>query len=324
MPNSILTGETILMRLIRQAIGVLTIFSLLTTISIGCQQPSSPGTFTDDLGREVHLDSVPQRIVSLAPSNTEILFALGLEDKVVGVTEFCNYPEAAKAKPKIGGFSNADIERIVALEPGLILAADIHNKTVIPALEKVGLTVFALAPKNLDEVLASISLAGEVTGNSQEANQLVTSLEKRIKTITTKTKELAETERPRTLFLTWHDPLWTVGSETLINDLINKAGGENIAQDLSGHKTIDLETVIHRNPEIIIVMSGHGEAKDLPYNYVLNEEPRLRTTEAVMVGRVYQIDSDIFGRPTPRMVDGLEQLAKLTQPELFGVYQGNK
>jgi len=312
------------MRLIRRAIDVLIILSLLTIISIGCQQQSSPGTFTDDLGREVYLDSIPQRIVSLAPSNTEILFALGLEDELVGVTEFCNYPEAAKAKPKIGGFSNADIERIVALEPGLILATEIHNKTVIPALEKVGLTVFALAPKTLDKVLASITLVGEVTGETQKANQLVTSLEKRIKTITTKTKELAETERPRTLFLTWHDPLWTVGSETLINDLINKAGGENIAQDLSGHKTIDLETVIHRNPEIIIVMSGHGEAKDLPYNYVLNEEPRLGTTEAVMVGRVYQIDSDIFGRPTPRMVDGLEQLAKLIQPELFGVYKGNK
>ena len=125
------------MRLLRLLIGVLMILSLLTTM-IGCSQQPLPGTFTDDLGREVSINKVPQRIISLAPSNTEVLFALGLEDKVVGVTEFCNYPEAAKAKPKIGGFTTVDIERVVALEPELVLATSIHGETVIPALEKVG------------------------------------------------------------------------------------------------------------------------------------------------------------------------------------------
>jgi len=308
------------MRLMRPGIFIV-LLCLIVNVVASCQPQSSPGTFTDDLGREVNIESIPQRIVSLAPSNTEILFALGLEDKLVGVTEFCNHPEAAKDKPKIGGFSDVDIERTVALEPDLILATAIHDKTVIPALEKVGLTVFALAPDTLDEVLADITLVGKVTGRSQEASQLVTSLEKRIKTITDKTRELAETERPRTLFLTWHDPLWTVGSETIINDLINQAGGGNIAQDLSGHVTIDLETVIYRNPQVIIINTGHGEAEDLPYHYVLNE-PRLRVTEAVTSGRVYQIDADIVNRPTPRMVGGLEQLARLIQPELFGAPHG--
>ncbi len=304
------------MRLVRLGIAVLMILSSLTAISIGCSQPSLPATLTDDLGREVRLEGVPRRIVSLAPSNTEILFALGLEDKIVGVTEFCDYPEAAKAKQEIGGFSTVDIEQVVALEPDLILATSIHEKTVIPALEKVGLAVIALAPKTLDAGLANLALVGVVTGQGQEASRLVSGLEQRVKAVTAKTGKLAETERPRTLYLTWHDPLWTVGSGTLQDDLINKAGGRNIAYDLSGHKTIDLEAVIHRNPEVVIVISGHGKAEDLPYHHVLNE-PRLRPTEAVITGRVYQVDADIFSRPTPRMVDGLEQLARLIHPELF-------
>ncbi len=165
------------MRLMRPGIFIVLLCLIVNAVT-SCQPQSSPGTFTDDLGREVSIESIPQRIVSLAPSNTEILFALGLEDKLVGVTRFCNYPEAAKDKPKIGGFSDVDIERTVALEPDLILATAIHDKTVIPALEKVGLTVFALAPDTLDEVLADITLVGKVTGRSQEASQLVASLEK--------------------------------------------------------------------------------------------------------------------------------------------------
>jgi len=303
-------------RYIRWCLFTLLAAALLLSVTACLPQPL-PGTFVDDLGRTVNIERVPQRLVSLAPSNTEILYALGLEDKVVGVTEYCNYPEAAKAKPKIGGFTTVDIERVVALEPQLILAANIHKKTVIPALEKVGLTVLALAPKTLDGVLANISLVGEITGKSREATRLVSSLEKRIKAITDQTQALTEAERPRVLYLTWHDPLWTAGSGTLTDELIDKAGGENIAHDLTGHKTIDLETVIQRNPQVIVAVTGHGEAKDLPYHYVLNE-PRLKATEAMIMGRVYQIDADIFVRPTPRMVDGLEQLARFIYPELFG------
>jgi len=294
-------------------ISVLLMVTLLF-LATACIPEPLPGTFIDDLGRTVEIEKVPQRIISLAPSNTEILFALGLGDKVVGVTEFCNYPEAAKAKPKIGGFSTVDIERVVALEPDLILAAAIHEETVIPALERLGLTVFALAPKTLDKVLDNITLVGELTGKSREATRLVTSLEERIKVITDKTRAVAE--RPRILYLTWHDPLWTTGSGTIEDDLINKAGGENIAYDLTGHKTIDLETVVQRNPQVIIVTTGHGEAKDLPFHYIRNE-PRLEVTEAVMTDRVYQIDADIINRPTPRMVDGLEQLARFIHPKLF-------
>ena len=212
-------------RYIQWSISILVMVALLPSAT-ACPQPLQPGEFIDDLGRTVNIEKVPQRIVSLAPSNTEILYVLGLEDKLFGVTEFCNYPEAAKAKPKIGGFATPDIERVVALKPDLVLAAEIHEVEGIPALERLGLTVLALAPKNVEGMLANITLIGTITGKSQEANRLVTSLEKRIKTITDKTKALTEAERPGILHLTWHDQLWTAGSGTVTDDLINKAGGE--------------------------------------------------------------------------------------------------
>ena len=267
-----------------------------------------PGIFVDDLGREVNIEKAPQRIVSLAPSNTEILFALGLGDRIVGVTDFCNYPAEALDKPKVGGFAPFDLERVVALEPDLVLAAEIHEAEGIPALERLGITVFALAPKTIKEVLTNIALTGEITGKSYEAARLVTSLEKRIKAITDKTQPLTEAGRPGVLFVTWHDPLWVAGSKTFADDLIAKAGGGNIAHDLTGWAIIDLETVIARDPQVIIVTHRAD---------IIRNEPRLGVTEAVTEDRVYLVEGDIFQRATPRLVNALEQLAGLLHPGLL-------
>jgi iron complex transport system substrate-binding protein len=270
----------------------------------------------DGLGRTVNIEQIPQRIVSLAPSNTEILFALGLGDKVVGVTEYCNYPEEAKAKPKVGGFSTVDIERVVHLEPDLILATHIHSQTVIPALEELGLTVLALTPASLDELMSSITLVGKITGQDKIASNLVDDLGKRVEAVANKTQDLALNQRPRVLYLTWHDPLWTRGKDTLVDDIISKAGGQNIAYDLSGDKTIDLETVLHRDPQVIIASVNMGTGEDLPWQYV-RTEPRLKNTEALLNNRVYKIDGDLIHRPGPRLVEALEQVAQFIHPELF-------
>jgi len=277
----------------------------------------SPIELTDQLGRTVRLDGIPEKIVSLAPSNTEILFALGLGDKMVGVTEFCNYPEAAKAIDKIGGFRTVDIEKVVAIEPDLILATSIHQDEVIPALDRLGLTVLTLDPKTLDEVLESITLVGEVTGKGMEASQLVAEMQNRIKAITDKTDSLPEAERPRLFYIIWHDPLMTVSSTTRIHELIAKAGGINIAQDLAGdYPTIGLEAVLHANPQVIVAGSGHGEGANLPFQYA-STEPRLEDVDARIYDRVYQINTDLIGRPGPRIIDGLEKFAEFIHPELF-------
>jgi iron complex transport system substrate-binding protein len=290
--------------------------TLLVLMLLSCIPQSPPGNIVDGLGRQITINAVPQRIVSLAPSNTEILFALDLGDKVVGVTEYCNYPEAAKTKPKVGGFSTVDIEKVVSLRPDLVLATQIHSKTIIPALEKLGLTVVALTPSSLTGVLDSITLVGKITGQSKEASELIKDLSTRITAIADKTQKLSTAQRPRVFYVTWHDPLWTAGTGTLSNDVISQAGGQNIASDITGDKTIDLETVINRDPEVIIVSVGMGTGEDLPWQYIKSES-RLKNTQALLTDRVYKIDGDLIHRPGPRIVEALEQMAQFIHPELF-------
>jgi iron complex transport system substrate-binding protein len=291
--------------------------TLLVLMLLSCIPQSPPGNIVDGLGRQVTINAVPQRIVSLAPSNTEILFALGLGDKIVGVTEYCNYPEAAKTKPKVGGFSTVDIEKVVSLRPDLVLATQIHSKTIIPALEKLGLTVVALTPSSLTGVLDSITLVGKITGQDKQASELIKGLSTRIKSIADETQKLSPAQRPRVFYVTWHDPLMTTGTGTLSNDVISQAGGQNIASDISGDKTIDLETVINRDPEVIIVSVGMGTGEDLPWQYIKSES-RLKNTQALLTDRVYKIDGDLIHRPGPRIVEALEQMAQFIHPELFG------
>jgi len=286
-------------------------------VSPGQSEAAFPFTVTDQTGREVRIENVPQRIVSLAPGNTEIVYALGLEEKLIGVTEFCNYPEAAKDKPKVGGFSTVDIEKVVETQPDLILAASIHKEEVIPRLEGLGLTVLVLAPKTLDEVLDAITLVGRCAGEQEETAQLANGLRERIKTITDKTESLTRDDRPDVFYIVWHDPLMTVGPDTRIHQLIELAGGTNIAQDLGEeYPAISLEAVIMADPQIIIAGSGMGEGASLPYEFVLTEE-RFSGVEARINNRIYEIDTDLVGRPGPRIVDGLEQLAEMIHPEIF-------
>jgi len=300
-------------------------FCLVATIALvfstSCAPPvesTLPSTdeITDQLGRAVALDKPPQRIISLAPGNTETLFALGLADRVVAVTDYCNYPPEAETKPSIGGFNTPNIEEIVALSPDLVLATSIHEKKIIPQLEEKGITVFALDPRTLDETLESIILVGEITGKEEIASGLVTGMQNRIKAVTGKTDGLSAEHRPGVFYVTWHDPLKTAGSGTRHNEFIQKAGGVNIAAELDGYANISLETVIQANPEVIIAGVGMGTGKDLPFQFVI-QEPRLKDIDARINNRVYEIDVDIAGRPGPRTADALEQFATFIHPRLF-------
>jgi len=260
---------------------------------------------------------MPERIISLAPSNTEILFALGLGDKIVGVTTYCDYPPQAVEKPKIGGFSTPDIEKILALEPDLVVAANFHKDTVIPELERRGLNVVLVDPGNIDEAIDSILLVGEKTGTSKEAQRLTSEIRARIKAVTDKVASLSENQKPRTLYITWHDPLWTLGDGTITNELIELAGGVNIFANVSGNSQTDLETVLARNPQVILASTGHGTAEDSPFAWASTEE-RLSQTDARTNGRVYEVDANLVTRPGPRIAEGLEAIAKLIHPDIFG------
>ncbi len=294
---------------------------LLSLLSSACAAPEeeknvSAMEFTDQIGRTVTLEKVPERIISLAPSNTEILYALGLGDLVVGVTKFCDYPEEAKEKPSIGGFSTPNLEEIVALSPDLVIATPRHEDEIIPQFEEKGITVLVLNPKTFDSILSAITLIGDVTENARAA-QLVAEMESRIKAVTDRVSGLTEEEKPLVFYLTWHDPLKTSGSASLHNELIEKAGGRNIFADVEGVQTIDLETLVSRNPQVMIAGIGMGTGEDKTLQYLLGES-RLANTEAGKNGAIYGIDMDLTGRGGPRIVDGLEQFARCIHPEIFG------
>jgi len=280
--------------------------------------PDFPMTVSDDLGREVIIKELPKRIVSLAPSITEILFALGLEDRIVGVTDYCDYPEAAKSKPRVASYTTPNMEKLVSLEPDLVLAESIHEKTVLPALEKQGLTTLVSSATSIDAVLNYISLIGHINGKDKTAAQLVNKLTDRIKAVSTKTEELTPENRPRVLYVVWHQPIWTMGSKTFTDDLIKTAGGINIfANDFEKSRVVSLESIVTKNPKVIII-TGMGTSGDQIYNAIKNES-RLKSVDAMVNNRIYKIsDANLIERPGPRIVDGLDEMAKLIHPEIFG------
>jgi len=271
-------------------------------------------TVTDQLGRTVTIIGRPQRIISLAPSNTEIVYALGLADRLVARTDYDNYPPEARDKPSIGGFSTPNIEQIVAMSPDLVLATSIHEGKIIPQLEARGLAIVALNPKTIDEVLTAINLVGKVTGVEEAAAALTASMRQRVTAVTTKVGP--SSLLPGVFYVVWHDPLMIAGVGTLHDELIRLSGGINLGHDLAGYADISLETVIMASPQVMIAGVGMGTGEDLPLQYIMNES-RLADTDARKNNRVYPIDVDLVGRPGPRIVDALEQFARFIHPERF-------
>lgn len=273
-------------------------------------------TITDYKDKVITLkNNHPQRIVSLAPSNTEILFALGLGDRIVGVTDYCNYPPEAKSKQSVGAYDTPNIETIVSLEPDLILADIAQADNIYKELEDKGLTVVAIIPGNVQEVLESITLIGKITGQDEEATALVSNLQKRIDVIAEKTSKLTAAEKPRVFYIIWHDPIWTTGTGTFEDSLIEMAGGVNIAHNLNSYVDMSLETLIDANPQVMIAGVGMGTGVDLTLQF-LQTEVRLADTDARINGRIYSANMDIVARPGPRIVDALEEFFRLIHPEL--------
>ena len=279
-------------------------------------------TITDDLGVTVTIENPPERIVSLSPANSEILFALGLDEKIVGVTEYCTYPEAALSKEKIGGFSTVNIEKVSVLNPDLIVAADGNSEETVAHLRELGFTVITINADTIDTTLDDILLLGKATGADDEAEALVSSMKEDLAEIAEKTS--AE-EKPTILHCMWTDPLWVSGSGTFQDEMITAAGGVNAAADEGGWVALTMEKFLTMNPDIIVVDSGNGMgvgADDALRDFFL-KDPRMQSLSAVQNERVYVVNADIIDRGGPRIVDGVEALAEIAHPDIFGEYGGN-
>jgi len=290
---------------------VLLTIALALTACTAEWPPTDVENVFDDLGRLVAINGTPQRIVSLAPSNTEILFALGLGDKVVGVTDWCDYPQEALDKEKVGSYDTPDIEKIVALTPDLILVAYGTTMDVINSLIGLGLTVFGIKTTDLDDLLNDIKTVGEITDKEVEALALTSEMAVGIQAVTDQTEELEQ--RPKVFYLLWGGEgvaLWTAGSGTFIHELIGKGGGVNICQNITSYTTISIEYVLARDPEIIITSVGS-------YDWARNETGPLASTNASQTDRIFTCDDNLVQRPGPRLVKGLEWFAHFIQPDIF-------
>ena len=290
---------------------ILTVAFVVTGCSPSEQIPPKPECIFDDSPepRLVCFNGTPQRIVSLAPSITEILFALGLGDKVVGVTDWCDYPPEALDKEKVGSYNTPDIEKIVALNPDLILVAYGTTMDVINNLVGLGLTVFGIKSTDLDDVLNDIRTVGEITDKEVEAQALTSEMAVGIQAVTNQTEELEQ--RPKVFYIIWNDPLQTAGSGTFIHELIEKGGGVNICGNITGYPIISIEEVIARNPEVIITSAWPGI-----YEWAMNST-ELEVTAARQSASVYMCDDNLVQRPGPRLVKGLEWFAYFIQPDIF-------
>jgi len=263
------------------------------------------------LNNDINQDSKknkPQRIVSMSPGNTEILFALGAGARVVGVSSYSDYPDEAKNKPIIGSYNSPDVEKIVALAPDIVFAMGQTQASYIHVLEQAGIHVVATEPQNLSEILTSIDIISAAIGEEEHGAALNAELTGKIDAV----RQLTANSQPKRVFMEiWDAPLLTVGSRSFINDIINQAGGINVAGNKNVYYTpCDVEMLYAYNPEIYIVVS-HSR-KDIR-SYVTQAE--LRDITAVKNEQVFPILDDLLTRPGPRSFDGLIELAKILHPE---------
>ena len=265
-------------------------------------------TVTDDSGATVTIHGEPQRIVSLAPANTEILFALGLGDKVVGVTDYCNYPSEAKTKPSIGGYSTISVEKVIALRPDLVVASYGNGADAVIQLNALNQTVITLNPTNITGVLDDITMVGYATRSDDNATALVTPLRARINAV--EHNASAMTAHPKVAQIVWNDPLYVSGNGTFQDELITMAGGTNAFSDKPYWATVSAEEFVAANPDILLVNSGTGMGgSEDSIARALENESRFASVAAIKNHHVYVIDSDIVDRGGPRIVDALEIVA---------------
>ena len=290
---------------------IILIMTAFLFIVIGA--PSDARIVTDQLGRQVTVPDKPRRVVSLAPNITEIIYALGQENLLKGVTLYSDFPSAAVSLPKVGSYVQLNLEKIVALKPDLCIAIrDGNPRVVANRLESLKIPVYAVDPRNLETVMQTVLEIGNLLNANQRADFLVQRMRSRVLKVKSLVSKAAY--RPRVFFQIGISPIVSVGTDTFMHELIVLAGGKNLAQGPVSYPRFSREQVLVLSPEIFIITSM---ARASVFEQVKAEWSRWPNMPAIRDHRIFLEDSNYFDRPTPRLVDGLELLVKLIHPELF-------
>jgi iron complex transport system substrate-binding protein len=283
--------------------------SLVITLVLLCRlapPAAAQISLTDDLGRKVVLPQPPVRIVSLAPSITETLFAIGAGEQVAGVTDYCNYPAEARTKPRVGGMITPSMEAIVGLHPDLIILSMEGNlRDDFQRLDDLGIPLFVTNPRTLHDIYRSVADLGALTGHRDEAATVVAGMQEREKHVVLPMRALVE---PSVLFIVSVQPLVVAGGGTFLAGLIELAGGRNpAASSPSTYPQYSREAVVSDDPDVLVILSDAGGTDTV----LTAEYPEWKGLKAVRNHRVYRVDADTFSRPGPRAAEALETLARL-------------
>jgi iron complex transport system substrate-binding protein len=284
---------------------------LLLSFIIVATATAAPVAAVDDQGRRLALPRPARRVVSLAPNVTEMLFAVGAGAQVVGVTRFCDHPAAARTKPKIGNFSTPDLEAVAAARPDLVVAAHGNSLEGIAGIRRLKIPVFVTNPKGTDGVLRNMVALGTLTGHAAPARRATTALTARLKRL-----DRALRGRParRALVVVWPDPMTVVGGRSYVNEAIRRAGGINVAGGIGeAYPKLDPERVITLEPEVLLFPTDrhHGAIERLA------QQPGVADTPAGRARRLYALHGEWLLRAGPRLVAGIEEMARRLHPDAF-------
>jgi len=287
---------------------VLLSYCFFLTITIA---PVSAGLLVDQTGERIDLPDEPRRVLALAPSLTEMIFSLQAEDRLVGATRYSNFPEAAKKLPRVGSYVQLDLEKIVAIKPDLCIAIkDGNPRRTVDAIKALGIPVFAIDPRSIDQIMDAFLLLGEILGASQRAEELVADMDHRLSLV--KEKVAASKIRPGVFFQIAEVPIISAGKDSYIDRLITLAGGKNLAGKLTEYPRFSWENIMLLQPEVVLIssMAGGKSPELLKASWL-----RWPEIPAVRNNRLYVVNADLFNRPTARLISGLEILAEILHPE---------
>lgn len=273
-----------------------------------------PLTITDATGTEMTFEQTPAKIVSLSPSETEKLFALGLDEEIIGVSDYDDYPEAATAKPRMGGFQ-VNEEALIAAGPDVVFSATMNAETAAK-LRGLGISVFVNDPKSIEDVMETITVLGQITDRQAEAEQVVDEMKQELASVTEAVQGLADEDKKK-VYVEF-SPGWTVGQGEFMDEMITLAGGINVAGDQQGWFEISEENIIAANPDVILFSANVvDEASKKTLDEMIKERGGWDQIEAIKNDQIIGMDDNLLSRPGPRVTQGLVEVAKAIYPELM-------
>lgn len=316
------------MLLKKNRVFIFTLFLLVISLIVGCSVKEEealietegegnsskyPIEITDDSGTTVIFNSKPERIVSLSPSHTEIMYALELDDNIVGVTTYCDYPVEAQEKPKVGDAFTLNLERIIELGPEMVINYWPMDESAKNQLMDAGIKVVTFSPESIDNIISTIEKIGLITDKEDKAKKLVEAINNKKNEIANKVKDIP---KPKVFYeIEYNSALWTVGYGSFIDEMITLAGGENIAKDAKeAYSQYSVEALIEKNPEIYITNTFNIQSENLG---IIKERPGYENIQAIKDNRIEILDGNLLSRPSHRVAEALELMAKAIHPEIF-------